>query len=206
MSKATNASISRSPAARQLRPGKSAAPRRSVAQSQPEGRLILLVGPEGRGKDMMVAAARRRFAADASFAFPPRVITRAQGPNDTHVAVTRRAFQAMQRERAFLVTWQAGDVGFGIPVQVADELAAGRTVVVAATHDAVAPSRDACRDVRVVEVLSGPDLTRARLAGIARSRGQQQSAAVCIEHPGDIAAAVRRFHDLLLGERATRLA
>ena len=34
------------------------------------GFALVLVGPEGRGKDLLIAAARRRFASDDHLAFP----------------------------------------------------------------------------------------------------------------------------------------
>jgi len=197
----------RDPRATLSRPNK----RRLVRVEAPKqaGLLVLLVGPEGRGKDMLINAARRRFAADASMAFPLRVMTRPAGPNEEHVAVNRRTFRDMSSSGGFLAAWELGGHNVALPRSVVTSLAAGRMVVVAASDAAVAQAREAGIEVRVVEVTSGPDAASLRIRGGVAERPEVGSAALSdrhvIHHSGDLAEAVRRFHALLHALRIEQL-
>lgn len=179
--------------------------------------LVVLVGPEGRGKEMIVNASRRRFATDASLEFPLPVITRAPGPNQEHVGVSRRDFRDIDAKGGFFASWQANGQHVGLPKSVLASLALGRIVVVAASEDAVARAREAGAPLRVVEVTSGPDSASAwmrrgpgrgesrRIVSTAESEAQPDVHRIAIHHSGDVADAVRRFHGLLHSLRIERL-
>ena len=90
------------------------------------GVLVLVVGPSGAGKDTLLDAARERLADDQRFRFVRRVITRpAEAGGETHEAVSRAEFTA----RRFALSWQAHGLSYGIPLDIAGDITAGRIVV-----------------------------------------------------------------------------
>lgn len=95
------------------------------------GRLILVVGPSGAGKDSLIAWCRARLPDDAAIVFPRRVITRAVADlSEDHDAVPETAFGQMAANGDFALHWRAHGLGYGVPASIAGDLAAGRNVVV----------------------------------------------------------------------------
>ena len=132
------------------------------------GVLVLVVGPSGAGKDALLAAGRVAYAANARFRFVRRVITRpADAGGETHEAVTEAAFAA----RDFALSWQAHGLAYGIPTDIAADLAAGRVVVANVSRAVIA---EAARrfPVHVIAVTAPPDILAARLA----ARGREDAA------------------------------
>ena len=132
------------------------------------GVLILVVGPSGAGKDALLAAAREACASEARFRFVRRVITRpADAGGEPHEAVTEAAFAA----RDFALVWRAHGLAYGIPADIAADLAAGRVVVANVSRTVIA---EAARrfPVRVIAVTAPPDVLAARLA----ARGREDAA------------------------------
>lgn len=188
---------------------------RHKAQARLPGQCLILVGPEGRGKDLIVASARRRFRADASLDFPQRIATRNSGDNDEHACVSRAAFRDLERSGGLFASWSLGGHSFGLAGTAAVAVAEGRTVVFAATEEAAVELARRGERVHLVEVAAGPDAVRARaaLATPVIERAAQRAecgAAVflrrqVLQHGGDVAEAVRAFHALILETRTERL-
>ena len=132
------------------------------------GRLVLVVGPSGAGKDTLINLARAALRDDASVVFPRRVITRAAS-DEAHDAMDADAFENAARADAFALTWDAHDLRYGIPASIDGHIRAGRTVVCNVSRTIIATARERYIDVRVVLVTAPPDVLAARLA--ARSRG-----------------------------------
>ncbi|HEX3364991.1 hypothetical protein [Phenylobacterium sp.] len=66
-----------------------------------DGRLVLVVGPSGSGKDTLIHGARRLLADRPGFVFPQREITRVRDDRaEAFVSLTPEEFDA--RERAGL--------------------------------------------------------------------------------------------------------
>lgn len=166
------------------------------ASSVPQGVLVVVVGAEGRGKEMLVAIARRRFESDASLEFPARVTTRGLGSECGDRPVSRREFRDLAAAGAFLCQWETGGQSFGLGTEALRSLEQGRTVVVVAGREAVERLRTAWSDVRIIEVKAGPDTIH----------GSRSDAGLAVHHQGDVAAAVRRFHEIIVGMRLERLA
>ena len=132
------------------------------------GVLILVVGPSGAGKDALLAAAREAYAGEARFRFVRRAITRpAEAGGEPHEAVTEAVFAT----RGFALSWRAHGLAYGIPADIAADLAAGRVVVANVSRTVIA---EAARrfPVRVIAVTAPPDVLAARLA----ARGREDAA------------------------------
>jgi ribose 1,5-bisphosphokinase len=137
------------------------------------GTLFLIVGPSGAGKDTLIAAARA--ALDVRFVFPRRVITRAVDPDgEDHEVTDELSFAARERAGAFALSWRAHGLAYGIPASIAEELAAGRDVVVNVSRAVVAMAQAGFPRTRVVLVTAPAELLRTRL----EARGREAGAAI----------------------------
>jgi ribose 1,5-bisphosphokinase len=132
------------------------------------GRLVLVVGPSGAGKDTLIDLARAQLRDDESVVFPRRVVTRtaAGEPHDTMDVDT---FENAARAGAFALSWDAHDLRYGIPAEIDAHIRAGRTVVCNVSRAIVAEARERYAEVRVVLVTAPAEVLAARLA--ARGRG-----------------------------------
>jgi phosphonate metabolism protein PhnN/1,5-bisphosphokinase (PRPP-forming) len=129
--------------------------------------LVLVVGPSGAGKDTLLDAARGTLAGDPRFRFVRRVITRpAESGGEAHEAVTEAEFAA----RRFALAWGAHGLRYGIPADIADDLAAGRVVVANVSRGVIAEAAGRF-PVRVIEVTASPEVLAARLSARGRETG-----------------------------------
>jgi ribose 1,5-bisphosphokinase len=164
--------------------------------------LVLVVGPSGAGKDTLLGEARKALAGDSRFRFVRRAITRpADAGGEDHEPVTEAEFAA----RDFALQWRAHGLSYGIPADIADDVARGVTVVANASRGIVAPAA-ARFAVRVVVVTAPPHILAARLAARGRESGEELAArlartavvpegvaAATVVNDGTLAEGVARF-------------
>lgn len=165
------------------------------------GMLVLVVGPSGAGKDTLLEEARRRLAGDRRVRFVRRVITRpADAGGEDHEAVTEAAFA----RRDYALQWQAHGLRYGIPVDIADDLARGVTVVASVSRGVIADAA-ARFPVRVLEVTAPPELLAARLAARGREDADGVAARLArsVELPEGI-EVLRVVNDGTIAEGAAR--
>nr|WP_305879985.1 phosphonate metabolism protein/1,5-bisphosphokinase (PRPP-forming) PhnN [Siccirubricoccus soli] len=155
--------------------------------------MVGVVGPSGAGKDTLMAGARAALAGDPRFRFVRRCITRpAEAGGEAHEALTEAAFAARQVAGGFALSWRAHGLHYGIPADIAADLAAGR-VVVANLSRTVLEAAAARLPLLVLEITAPPEVLAARLA----ARGRESAA--------DIAARLAREAPLPPGLRVTRV-
>jgi ribose 1,5-bisphosphokinase len=133
------------------------------------GRLVLVVGPSGAGKDTLIELARDALRDDRSVVFARRVVTRAATAAEAHDTMDADAFDRAVRAGAFALTWDAHDLRYGIPIAVDADIGAGRTVVCNVSRTIIAAARARYADVLVALITAPAEVLAARLA--ARSRG-----------------------------------
>jgi ribose 1,5-bisphosphokinase len=144
----------------------------SVAQATTRigpGRLVLVVGPSGAGKDTLLDAARGLCAGDAGIVFPRRIVTRAASAAEDNIQVTPDEFAARQAAGGFALHWQAHDHAYALPRSLDDDLRAGRTVVANVSRMVVEAARQAYENVVVVLITAPPEVLAARIAARARA-------------------------------------
>jgi ribose 1,5-bisphosphokinase len=133
------------------------------------GRLILVVGPSGAGKDTLMGLAKAACADDCKIVFPHRVITRQASVSEDNEEVTPDAFrQALARDQ-YAMHWEAHGHCYALPRKIDDELRAGRTVIANVSRTVVATMRRAYADVVVVSITAPPNVLAERLAMRGRS-------------------------------------
>ena len=71
------------------------------------GRLVLVVGPSGAGKDTLIDLARAACAGEDSVVFARRVVTREASGSEDNEQVTPDAFRQARARGAFAVHWEA---------------------------------------------------------------------------------------------------
>lgn len=174
-----------------------------------EGKLFLIVGPSGVGKDSILSAAATHFAESDQIHFPKRYISRpADAGGEDHLPLTVQDFTKAQQQGDFLLSWQAHNLCYAIPKQVGDGLASGQHQVINVsrtvidTAEALFPGR-----VIVIQITASPDSLRARLL----ARGRETEAEIekrlqrltdyqlqaeqlyCLSNDGDLDQAISEF-------------
>src|SRR5262249_20930108 len=82
------------------------------------GRLVLVVGPSGAGKDTLIARARAACRGDATVVFPARVVTRPPSIFEDNEFMPPSAFEQAAASGAFAIWWSAHGHMYGIPLAV----------------------------------------------------------------------------------------
>lgn len=143
--------------------------------STPQGRLVLVTGPSGVGKDSLLDGARAALAGRSDILFPHRMITRAAGlGGEDYVAVSEADFAAMAANGDFALHWPAHGLHYGIPASIDADLAAGRQVVVNVSRAVIDQARARYPNLLVLAINASPDVLRARL----QKRGRESAAEI----------------------------
>ena len=133
------------------------------------GRLILVIGPSGAGKDTLLGLAKCACADDRDVIFPRRVVTRESSSSEDNDQLLHEDFQAALERGEFAVHWEAHGHCYALPRSVEHDIRAGRTVVVNVSRMVVDPLRRAYADVAVVCITAPPQVLAERLAMRART-------------------------------------
>jgi ribose 1,5-bisphosphokinase len=147
------------------------------------GRLVLVVGPSGAGKDTLLRLARAACVDDHDIVFPRRIVTREASADEDNVAVAPQEFRRAREHGDFAMHWEAHGHSYGLPAEINDDIRAGRTVVVNVSRTVLGAMRQAYANVVVVAITAPPDVLAARLA----ARGRRSD--------GDIAERLTRNVD-----------
>jgi ribose 1,5-bisphosphokinase len=137
------------------------------------GRLVLVVGPSGAGKDTLLDLVRAACADDSSVVFPKRMVTREASSSEDNESISPADFAQAIVRGEFAVQWQAHGLYYGLPRSIIDDIRAGRTVVANVSRTVIASCREMFANVTVVSVTAPPDVLAQRLAGRARDSDGQ---------------------------------
>jgi ribose 1,5-bisphosphokinase len=130
--------------------------------------LVLVVGPSGAGKDTLLDAARQMLAGDPRFRFVRREITRPAGAGgEAHFALDFLSYAARRDAGAYALHWEAHGLGYGIPADIADDLAIGRTVIASVSRTVITGAAERF-PVRVLEITAPASVLAERLRERAR--------------------------------------
>jgi ribose 1,5-bisphosphokinase len=132
------------------------------------GRLVLVVGPSGAGKDTLLRLAQAACADDHDVVFPRRVVTRASSADEDNIALSPDEFTRARDHGDFAVHWDAHGHSYALPLEINDDIRAGRAVVANVSRTVIAALRKAYANVVVVAITAPPDVLAQRLAARAR--------------------------------------
>jgi ribose 1,5-bisphosphokinase len=133
------------------------------------GRLIVVVGPSGAGKDTLLGLAKADCADDRDIVFPRRVVTREASSSEDNEQQSRDAFREALERGDFAVHWEAHGHSYALRREIDGDIRAGRTVVVNVSRTVIDELRRRYADVTVVAITAPPDVLAERLAMRARS-------------------------------------
>ena len=134
------------------------------------GRLVLVVGPSGAGKDTLLGLAKAACADDRNIVFPRRVITREASASEDNEEVSAGTSRQALARGEYAMHWEAHGHRYALSRAIDDEIRAGRTVVANVSRTVIAAMRRAYANVVVVSITAPPNVLAERLA----MRGAQQ--------------------------------
>ena len=133
------------------------------------GRLVLVVGPSGAGKDTLLGLAKAACADERNIVFPRRVITREASPSEENEEVSAGTFQEALTRGDYAMHWEAHGHSYALLRAIDDDLRAGRTIVANVSRTVIGAARGAYVNVVVVSITAPPDVLAERIAMRARS-------------------------------------
>jgi len=133
------------------------------------GRLILVVGPSGAGKDTLLGLAKSACAGDDNIVFARRVVTRQASSFEDNVQLSGYEFLAAVGRGELAIHWEAHGHHYGLPRGLDDDIRAGRTVVANVSRMVVERMRRMYANVVVVAVTAPADVLAQRLAMRSRA-------------------------------------
>lgn len=132
------------------------------------GRLILLVGPSGAGKDTLIDGARAACRGDQRIVFPRRVVTRPPSLSEQNESMSDEDFRKAAADGVFALWWGAHGNHYGIPASINDDIERGRAVVCNVSRTIVGAARLRYAHAVVVMVTAPAKIIQARLAARGR--------------------------------------
>ncbi|HEY8596749.1 MAG TPA: phosphonate metabolism protein/1,5-bisphosphokinase (PRPP-forming) PhnN [Devosiaceae bacterium] len=132
---------------------------------QVRGKLVLVVGPSGAGKDSLIAGARQALADDTRFCFPRRLVTRtAIADLEDHQTISREHFEALRAAGDYFLCWEAHGLGYVLPSSIAGDLSAGHVTVLNVSRSVLAEAGARFTPCEIVLVTADRNLRAQRLA------------------------------------------
>ena len=178
------------------------------------GRLVLVVGPSGAGKDTLLRFAKAACVDNENIVFPRRVITREASASEDNEEVGAGTFREALARNEFAIHWEAHGHCYALPRAIDGDIRAGRTVVANVSRTVIAAMRRGYAEIVVVSITAPPNVLAERLAMRARGsdgrierrlhRTVEDAAAapdISIINTGSAEYHARRFVRIIKGEK-----
>lgn len=133
------------------------------------GRLVLVVGPSGAGKDTLLGLAKAACADEANIVFPRRIVTREASEFEDNEQVSADAFRQALTADAYAMHWEAHGHCYALPRAIDDDIRAGRIVIANVSRTVISAMRLAYADVVVISITAPPDVLAQRVAARRRA-------------------------------------
>src|ERR1700691_4692327 len=128
------------------------------------GRLVVVIGPSGAGKDTLLRLACDRFDGDRNIVFPRRIVTREPSAAEDNESISERDFATAVADGGFAFWWDAHGLKYALGAGVDDDIRAGKAVVCNVSRTVIAALRRRYADIRVILVTAPADVLATRLA------------------------------------------
>jgi ribose 1,5-bisphosphokinase len=137
------------------------------------GKLILVVGPSGAGKDSLLRHAAESLARERRIVFPRRTITRpCLDETEAHDSMTVEEFLKAQERGAFALSWEAHGLHYGVPSTILGDLEEDRAVAVNVSRAIIAGTAERFPNLAILHVTAPVSVIAERLA----QRGRETAA------------------------------
>jgi ribose 1,5-bisphosphokinase len=133
------------------------------------GRLVLVVGPSGAGKDTLLGLAKAACVDDANIVFPRRIVTREASESEDNEQVSPEAFRQALAADAYAMHWEAHGHCYALPRAIDDDIRAGRIVIANVSRTVISAMRLVYADVVVISITAPPDVLAQRVAARRRA-------------------------------------
>lgn len=133
------------------------------------GKLVLVVGASGVGKDSLMQFAANRLAHEPCFNFVKRYITRpVESGGEDHHALTASEFEQMEQAGVFAFSWQAHGLSYGISKAIVEFIENGGVAVVNGSRYAMPIIAAVFPFVHIISIVADPTIIAQRLRGRGR--------------------------------------
>ena len=148
------------------------------------GKLVLVVGPSGAGKDSLLRRAAQELAAEGHIVFPRRTITRPTGDEaEAHDSMTVEEFRDADENGAFALSWEAHGLHYGIPAAIRRDLRDGRTVAVNVSRAVIGEAAERFPNIAVLHVTAPVAVIAERLTRRGRETAEDIARRIAREPP-----------------------
>jgi thymidine phosphorylase len=127
------------------------------------GTLFYVVGASGVGKDALINGAIRLLQGTHRYELARRAITRPAGNGEDHEPVDDAEFDARLAKGAFLHTWAAHGLRYGLPSSIVDDLRAGRNVIANGSRANIPAISDDLGRLVIIEITAPREALRDRI-------------------------------------------
>lgn len=133
------------------------------------GRMVLVVGPSGAGKDTLMSALRDRLKDRPDVHFARRAITRDCDPDaEDHETLTRTEFDRLVAKGETALSWEAHGLGYVIPQTCDARICAGGTVIANGSRRVLQRAAEKYETAIVLVVTAPVEVLAQRLAARGR--------------------------------------
>jgi len=130
------------------------------------GKLFVVVGPSGSGKDSLIGYAKEYLQGKYPIIFPRRYITRPKDQTrEDHIPLSIDEFQNLIKENRFAMYWKSYGNYYGIGKEIESLLSNGISVVINSSREHLTQieSQKLYPDFRVIYVEANPEVVEQRL-------------------------------------------
>jgi len=176
------------------------------------GKMVLVVGPSGSGKDTLLNALKTLCSGRDDIVFARRAITReADASSEDHDTLSMDAFERLIETGDLALGWRAHGLGYCLPKACDRAIENGKTVIANGSRRVLAEAHAKYARFQVILITAPIDVLASRLA----ARGRESEAdirarlsqadleihdvpnVIRIENTGTVEAAVRQILDAL---------
>ena len=139
---------------------------------RPDGRLIVIVGPSGSGKDTLINWLSEKLALDENVMFARRTVTRNKDVSvEDHHSLSSEQFEAFARSGKFAVTWHAHGLRYGIPMHALAHVKSGGITIANGSRRALPQLAEMFGEIFVINL----SVDRSTLATRLAARGREDT-------------------------------